>query len=49
LTASKGTDKPGDAITKMETEMMTGGTANEFIERFKINAELTGVPIQPSG
>jgi len=31
-------DKPGDAITKMETETMTGRTANEFIERFKINA-----------
>jgi len=31
-------DKPGDAITKMKTEMMTGGIANEFIERFKINA-----------
>ena len=36
-------DKPGDAITKMETETMTGGTANKFIERFKINATDSGV------
>jgi len=39
LTTSFATpDKPGDAITKMETETMTGRTADEFIERFKINA-----------
>ena len=36
-------DKPGDAITKMETEMMTGRTADEFIKRFKINATDSGV------
>ena len=36
-------DKPGDAITKMETETMTGGTADEFIKRFKINANDSGV------
>ena len=36
-------DKPGDAITKMETETMTGGTANEFIEKFKINTNDSGV------
>jgi len=36
-------DKPGDVITKMETDTMTGRTANEFIERFKINANDSGV------
>jgi len=36
-------DKPGDAITKMETETMTSGTADKFIERFKINANDSGV------
>jgi len=44
LTTSFATpDKPGDAITKLETEMMTSGTANKFIERFKINATDSGV------
>ena len=36
-------DKPGDVITKMETDMMTSGTADEFIERFKINVNDSGV------
>jgi len=36
-------DKPGDVITKMETDTMTGRTADEFIERFKINANDSGV------
>ena len=29
-------DKPGDAIIKMETETMTGMTADQYIEQFKI-------------
>ena len=29
-------DKPGDAIIKMETEMMTRMTADQYIEQFKI-------------
>ena len=36
-------DNPGDAITKMETDTMTGGTADEFIKRFKINVNDSGV------
>jgi len=43
ITSFAAPDKPGDAITKMETEIMTGRTANEFIERFKINANDSGV------
>ena len=31
-------DKEGDAVTKMETETMSGQTANEYIEQFKIYA-----------
>jgi len=31
-------DKEGDAVTKIETEMMSGQTADEYIERFKIYA-----------
>ena len=29
-------DKEDDAVTKIETEMMSGQTANEYIEQFKI-------------
>ena len=29
-------EKPGDAIIKMETETMTGMTANQYIKQFKI-------------
>jgi len=29
-------DKEGDTVTKMETEMMSGQTADEYIEQFKI-------------
>ena len=29
-------DKKGDAVTKMETEMMSSQTADEYIEQFKI-------------
>jgi len=29
-------DKEGDAVTKMETETMSGQTANEYIKQFKI-------------
>jgi len=43
ITSFAAPDKPGDVITKMETETMTGGTANEFIERFKVNANDSGV------
>jgi len=43
ITSFAAPDKPGDVITKMETETMTGGTADEFIERFKINANDSGV------
>jgi len=31
-------DKEGDAVTKMETETMSGKTADEHIEQFKIHA-----------
>ena len=31
-------NKEGDVVTKMETEMMSGQTANEYIEQFKIYA-----------
>ena len=31
-------NKEGDAVTKMETEMMSGQTADKYIERFKIYA-----------
>ena len=31
-------DKEGDAVTKMETETMSGQTADEYIEWFKIYA-----------
>jgi hypothetical protein len=36
-------DKEGDAITKLETETMSGGTADEYIEKFKIWAVDSGV------
>jgi len=29
-------DREGDAVTKMETETMSGQTADEYIKRFKI-------------
>jgi len=29
-------DKEGDAVTKMETETMSGQMADEYIEQFKI-------------
>jgi len=36
-------DKQGDAVTKMETETMSGKTADEYVEEFKIWAAESGV------
>jgi hypothetical protein len=36
-------DKEGDAITKLQTTSMTGKTADEFIEEFKLWQENSGV------